>query len=135
MPALWVSANLALGMWESHGIQAEENQGIPGRSGFFFYMYTAATGQCISGTLKILFNRTRPGMDDASAAQPLPNRRWLPGSPAYIREYPMEQLLPSPLVKIGGLHRGLLLSLPSSSLYHQPLLLSSFILSRTRSSA
>ena len=124
MPALWISATVALGMWESPGV---------GRMGFFFYMYTAATGQCISGTLKILLNRTRPGMDGASAAQPLPNRHWLPGSPAFIRQFPMEQLLvrhflysplkspcffrfppnqtrnkwqPSPLVKIGGLQHG-----------------------------
>jgi hypothetical protein len=97
LPALWTSITYALGLWKSPGV---------GRAGLFFYMYTAATGQCISGALKILINRTRPGMDGATAVLRLPKRHVLPGSPAFIREFPMEQLTPSPLVKIGGLQYG-----------------------------
>ena len=74
--------------------------------GFIFYMYTCALGQVISGTLKILINRQRPGMPPGAAKRQLPKRHWLPGSPAYIAAFPMEKLLASPLVRVGGLQHG-----------------------------
>ena len=99
----WLGACYAIGAWDTHGMP-----------GFYFYMYTCATGQVISGSIKILANRRRPGMpgqDRGAAAEKaqaagLPHRHWLPGSPAFIAAYPMEQLLASPLVKLGGLQHG-----------------------------
>ena len=46
-------------------------------------MYMSAVGQSISGALKIILNRLRPGMDGVKREK-LPHRHWLPGSPAYI---------------------------------------------------
>jgi membrane-associated phospholipid phosphatase len=104
LPILWVTVTNSLGCWE------EPAAGLPsGRAGFFFYMYICAVGQTVSGALKIILNRARPGMDlhgPDDARQVLPHRHWLPGSPAFITCYPEEQLRCSPLVWIGGMQHG-----------------------------
>lgn len=106
MPLLWVVLTGSLGCWEG------SKTGLPsGRAGFFFYMYTSAVGQTISGALKIILNRTRPGMDFADrprrqAQCTLPHRHWLPGSPAYIAGYSEKELRYSPLVLLGGMQHG-----------------------------
>lgn len=94
VPACWLLVSWLLGSLDSIG-----------RPGFFLYIYTAAVGQCISRLCKILISRSRPGMSVTSTAE-IPLRHWLPGSPAFIATYPMEQLSASPLVFLGGLQHG-----------------------------
>lgn len=100
IPLLWCTVTNSLGCWD------ETETGLPsGRAGFFLYMYTSAVGQTISGALKIILNRTRPGMD-LGTKQVLPRRHWLPGSPAYIARFSEERLRRSPLVLLGGMQHG-----------------------------
>lgn len=102
IPVLWVTVTRSLGCWD------EPTNGLPsGRAGFFFYMYMCAVGQVISGALKIILNRARPGMDlHGPPKQVLPHRHWLPGSPAFITCFPEEKLRYSPLVLLGGMQHG-----------------------------
>jgi membrane-associated phospholipid phosphatase len=94
IPAGWLLVCWLLGARDSHGLP-----------GFFLYMYTAAVGQCISRLSKVLIARERPGMSVTGRAE-LPLRHWLPGSPAFISAFPMEELQRSPLVRVGGLQHG-----------------------------
>ena len=106
MPLLWMIVTTSLGCWD------ESDPGLPsGRAGFFFYMYTSAVGQTLSGALKIILNRARPGMDLVDRPNDgqnilLPHRHWLPGSPAFIARFPEEKLRRSPLVLLGGMQHG-----------------------------
>jgi hypothetical protein len=99
MPLLWIGITSSLGLWEESGPSSV------GRGGFFFYMYMSAVGQSISGALKIILNRLRPGMDGVKREK-LPHRHWLPGSPAYIALFGEEPLRSSPLVIVGGMQHG-----------------------------